>query len=64
MSLLDHLLAPDGRRWREKKSLVLVLCLQTLESEGVTHSQNQYRPKLQNTSPNFGYMVQKCKTKL
>ena len=24
------------------------------------HSQNQNRPKLQNTSPNFLYMVQKC----
>jgi hypothetical protein len=29
-----------------------------------THSQNQNRPKSQNTSPDFGYMVQKCKTKL
>ena len=29
-----------------------------------THSQNQFKPKLQNASPDFGYMVQKCKTKL
>ena len=26
----------------------------------VTPSQNQNKPKLQNRSPNFGYMVQKC----
>ena len=25
-----------------------------------THSQNQNKPKSQNTSPNFGYVVQKC----
>ena len=25
-----------------------------------THSQNQNRPKSQNTSPNFGYVVQNC----
>ena len=30
----------------------------------ITHSQNQNRPKSQNTSPDFGYMVQKCMTKL
>ena len=31
---------------------------------GGHHSQNENRPKLQNTSPNFGYMVQKCWTKV
>ena len=29
-----------------------------------TRSQNQNRPKLQNASPDFGYIVQKCTTKL
>ena len=29
-------------------------------SKESTHSQNQNRPKSQNTSPNFGYVVQKC----
>ena len=26
----------------------------------LTHSQNQNRPKSQNTFPNFGYVVQNC----
>ena len=29
-----------------------------------TPSQNQNKPKMQNMSPNFGYMVQKCQTKV
>ena len=29
-----------------------------------TYSQYQNKPKLQNTSPNFWYMVQKCKVKV
>ena len=30
------------------------------EATKATHSQNQNRPKSQNMSPNFGYIVQKC----